>query len=148
MNGTAAPPQQQPELESAESGVEITTVDYTLVITETTGGDVVEIHDGGPDTLLITEPVSVDPGSMGLELDDLADADGFATAPTETPLVLYRGADGVLRPTRVDAIAHTHWGEEIRFGEGDPAEAAPVAPHGATFVDYVTGTIYQAREST
>ncbi len=125
--------------------VHIDEPDGQLTVIEDAATHVVEIRGEDPMVVHIVEPVAVDPGALGLELDDLADVDGMDSAPMLTPLVLHKGTDGILRPISVPAIAHLHWGEEIRFGVGEPDAAAPP---GATWVDYADGNIYRAEEIT
>lgn len=127
------------------SALHVDEPDGQLTVIEDSATHIVEIRGEDPMVVHIVEPVAVDPSALGLELDDLADVDGMDGAPILTPLVLHKGADGILRPISAPEIAHLHWGEEIRFGEGEPAADAPP---GATWVDYADGNIYRAEEIT
>lgn len=141
LTGRASPTAESDRIESPNSTIEIATPEDMLVVTESGGVTLVEISTGDPTTLLVTEPVSVDPRALGLHADDLVDVDGVTAAPILTAFVLVKGADGVLRPTSAPALAHLHWGEEIRFADVEPDVDAPP---GATWVDYTTGTVYRA----
>lgn len=145
MSGNSPTPPRPDEIESAAAAVEIESSEYEVVLTESGGMQVVEIASDDATTLLVTEPVSVDPRAFGLHADDLVDVEGVTAAPALTALVLVKGADGVLRPTSAPALAHIHWGEEIRFAESEPDVDAPP---GATWVDYTDGTIYRAEGIT
>lgn len=48
-------------------------------------------------------PVVIGTGVARPTLDQLTDVDGFATAADDTPLVLRKGDDGVVRPEPLDA---------------------------------------------
>ena len=141
LTGSATPAVEDGRLESAAAIVEVSTSDDALVLTESDGTTVVELYTGEPATLLISEPVTVDPRPAGIGIADLADVD-TSEAPTNVPLVWMLGSDGVWRTTNIDAA---RWGEEIRFSDEEPDVSA--APLGATWVDYDDGTIYRAEEA-
>lgn len=142
LTGSTSPAPEHGRLESAGPAVEITSSDHALVITESDGTTLVEIRSPAePSTLLISEPVMVDPRAAGLGIADLADVDA-ADAPVNVPLVWTLGSDGIWRTSDIDAA---RWGDEIRFAAAEPAVSE--APVGATWVDYQTGTIYRAEEA-
>lgn len=80
--------------------------------------------------------------------DFLADT---ANAPTEVPLVLVKGTDGLLRPRQLAAIDvgdHTHpdpWGDRVRFAAADPAPDDD-APRGAVHVNTATGRVFRKED--
>lgn len=79
-------------------------------------------------------------------LGQLADVADTATAPTDVPLVLRKGADGVFRPEPAPA-AGPSWGDQVRFAAGPPTDTA--APDDAVHVDLTTRRVYKhVRSST
>lgn len=70
---------------------------------------------------------------------------GLGAAPADTPLVLVKGDDGLLRPRTADYAPanHTHpepWGTRVRVATTDPTDQAPV---GAVHLNALTGRIFR-----
>jgi hypothetical protein len=80
----------------------------------------------------VVEPYGVDPRTL-VDPDEV---------PVNTPLVWHVDVNGVWRYGSID---DARWGQEIRFAadEQDPDEA----PVGAVWVDWESGTIYEAEEA-
>ena len=94
-----------------------------------------------PPRLVAPEPSSVLVGpSAGAQIAEVG------SAPTDTPLVLIKGDDGVLRPRPLpEADQHTHWADadEIRVSTAPPTDAAPL---GAVHLDASSGRLYRNGE--
>jgi hypothetical protein len=85
--------------------------------------------------VLITPPLA--PEDSGFPVD------GVDSAPSDTPLVFRKGADGILRPEPAPTSTEPLWGDMIRISDTLPNDAAP---SGAVHVDLNTGTVYRAME--
>lgn len=85
--------------------------------------------------ILIIPPDTGTPGAF-----PVAD---IGTAPSDTPLVFRKGADGVFRPEPAPTSTEPLWGDMIRVGESNPDD---IAPSGAVHVDLSTGIVYRAVE--
>lgn len=77
---------------------------------------------------------------LRIALGQLADVDTTdpAPPPADVPLVWRLHPDGIYRMSPLEV--ETSWGDEVRFGTGQPADAAPV---GAVHVDVAGGRVYR-----
>lgn len=96
------------------------------------GGDQV---GGGPQA---GGGIAVPAAAVPMALDDLTDVAGAADAPTDVPLALRKGADGVIRPEPATGPADIDW----FVGQGPPGIVVGAAL-GDMYVDEITGTLYK-----
>lgn len=105
--------------------------DTARVITDDQS-QVVAAEQRNPLLVHVVEPVGVDPRTLVAAEE----------VPVNEPLVWRVDANGVWRYGSID---EARWGEEIRFADEAPDPSQ--APLGATWVDFVEGTIHKAEEA-